>query len=113
MAEPKSDEFIIRVVGDIDSHFKSQTPISIEVHNPHDAEAGFDLKGLSYIKLVLKRVNAFIQTDKDLAEAKACIVDLGQELEKLKASLVEVKKERDDAVRKNIQVKKTIFEILK
>lgn len=115
MAELKKDEFIIRlgIAGDVEEHVKNGNPISIEVLNPHDVESGFDLKALSYIKLILKRANVAILSEQNLKDANIRVVGLERQVEILKSELADIKKERDEAVWKGMKIKKYVNDNIK
>ncbi len=112
MNELQPNEFIIRTNGDVKEHFEKGAPMSIEVTNPREEGVAYDYGALSYIKLIVKKINGLAQMQKDLDTANAKLAQAVKENDRLNAELVEVKKERDSSVRKNMQVKKAIFEIL-
>lgn len=111
--EIQPNEFIIRANGDVKAHFEKGEPISIEVSNPHGDDDPHDFGALSFIKVAVKKLNNVAKTEQALKTANVQVANVQAENEKLKAALNEARKERDDALRKCMLIKKSIFDILK
>lgn len=105
MTELGGNEFVIRLDGDVRKMFEEGTSVNIEIHNPHPKEE-YDLTALAYLKAMLKKINKLAVNDKALADANIALVEMGKQLD-------EVRMERDEAIKKNLQIKKEVLAAFK